>query len=139
MAYGGGVEWLNSWDRKRIAAGKITDSDFYKKAGFLAYAITGVAAVLNSLFTPNVGRRYVGITDALSNGFFYAAPGVGYNLMQSLKHAGSAAAGASNAAIAEAQRIIADSGRVAANARGIAAGGRGTGAATPVEITRRGA
>jgi hypothetical protein len=106
-AYGGVVTWGEWYDAKRIAAGTLTNKAFYKKAGFYAYAVPGVLAVINGLFDIRGTAKYRNVTSVLANGFFYDAPRFTRNLMASLKTGAGMNAGRKAGAIAEANAIVA--------------------------------
>ena len=115
-AYGGLVMAMDMWDAKRIAANSLANKDFYKKAGFYAYAGVGVISTALSLMDSPKVMKYHKYTDILANNFFYDAPRFVKNLVHNHTAATPAGldAGANAAAIAEANAIVASRRRAAA-------------------------
>ncbi len=102
IAYGGAVTLTEWWDNKRIADGKITSKDIFKKASFYTYLGVGLAATLISVF--GWMKRWERWSEHVSHGFLYDLPRFAYNLSRSMGAAGRGGAG--SAAVQEAQRIL---------------------------------
>ena len=102
IAYGGAVTLTEWWDNKRIADGKITTKDFFKKASFYTYLGVGLVATLCSVF--GWMRRWERWSEHVSHGFLYDLPRFAYNLSTSMGTTGRSRSG--SAAVQEAQRII---------------------------------
>ena len=102
IAYGGAVTLTEWWDNKRIADGKITNKDIFKKASFYTYLGVGLAATLISVF--GWMKRWERWSEHVSHGFLYDLPRFAYNLSKSMGAAGRGGAG--SAAVQEAQRIL---------------------------------
>ena len=102
IAYGGAVTLTEWWDNKRIADGKITSKDIFKKASFYTYLGVGLAATLCSVF--GWIKQWEKWEEHVSHGFFYDLPRFAYNLSTSMGAAGRSRSG--SAAVQEAQRIL---------------------------------
>lgn len=102
IAYGGAVTLSEWWDNKRIADGKITNKDIFKKASFYTYLGIGLAATLISVF--GWMKRWERWSEHVSHGFLYDLPRFAYNLSTSMGAASRGGAG--SAAVQEAQRIL---------------------------------
>jgi len=102
IAYGGAVTLAEWWDNKRIADGKITSKDIFKKASFYTYLGVGLAATLISVF--GWMKRWERWSEHVSHGFLYDLPRFAYNLSTSMGAAGRGGAG--SAAVQEVQRIL---------------------------------
>ena len=102
IAYGGVVTLTEWWDNKRIADGKITSKDVFKKASFYTYLGVGLTAPLISVF--GWMKRWERWSEHVSHGFLYDLPRFAYTLSKSMTAESSRGAG--SAAVKEAQRII---------------------------------
>ena len=102
IAYGGAVTLAEWYDNKRIAGGKITSKDIFKKASFYTYLGVGLAATLISTF--GWMKRWESWSEHVSHGFLYDLPRFAYNLSTSMGTESRGRAGST--AIEEAQRIL---------------------------------
>ena len=100
LAYGGLVTGAKWWDAQRMADGKLTDKDFFKKMSTYAYLVPGGAATIMSAF--GTMRRYEVWLEHVSHGFMYDFPSWLVNTIQSMQGTSSR-----SAAVREAQRILA--------------------------------
>lgn len=104
VAYGGLVTASNWWDGQRMADGKITDKDFFKKLETYTYlGVGGVATVMSAFGT---WRRQEQWLENISIGFMYGLPQWLVNVIQSMGGTAS-----KSVAVREAQRILNASGR----------------------------
>jgi len=104
LGYGGVVTLAGWWDSKRIADGKLSQKQLFKKAGFWAYWGIGLAATLNSQF--GWWKKGQSWSENISHGFIYDVPRQVFNLMQSQRAVPEMIAGDAAAAVREARAII---------------------------------
>jgi len=79
IAYGGAVTLTEWWDDRRIADGKIGQTDLWKKASFYTYLGIGLPATLMSAF--GWWRQMEKWTEHISHGFLYDMPRFIYNVV----------------------------------------------------------
>ena len=104
VAFGGLVTASNWFDEQRMADGKLTDKDFFKKWGTYTYLGVGGAATIMSAF--GTWRRQERWLENVSIGFMYGLPQWLVDVIQSMGGTAS-----KSAAVREAQRILSASGR----------------------------
>jgi len=99
VAYGGLVTASRWWDQQRMADGKLTERDFFKKSETYTYlGVGGVATVMSAFGTWRRQERWL---EHISHGFMYGFPQWLVDVIQSVGGAGSR-----SAAVREAQRIL---------------------------------
>jgi hypothetical protein len=104
VAYGGLVAASKWWDEQRMADGKLTDKDFFKKMGTYSYLGVGLTSTIMSAF--GTWRRQEAWLENVSIGFMYGLPQWLVDVIQSMGGTAS-----KSAAVREAQRILSASGR----------------------------
>lgn len=107
IAYGGAVTLTEWWDDRRIADGKITKKDIWKKASFYTYLGIGLPATLMSAMG---WWRQMGLwAEHVSHGFLYDMPRFIYNIVQAMGEETTTASRsrANSDAVRQAQEILA--------------------------------
>ena len=104
VAYGGAVTLTEWWDSKRIADGKLKDSELWKKAGFWTYLAIGLPATLMSAF--GWWRRQERWMEHLSHGFMYDFPRFIFNVVMDLRAPAGTEANGGNIAVKQAKEIL---------------------------------
>jgi len=103
IAYGGAVTLTEWWDDRRIADGKIGQTDLWKKASFYTYLGIGLPATLMSAF--GWWRQMEKWTEHISHGFLYDMPRFIYNVVKAMGTESRGRTGSD--AVRQAQEILA--------------------------------
>jgi hypothetical protein len=99
LGYGGLVTLTEWWDDQRIADGKLTEKDFFKKASTYGYLVPGGICLVTSAF--DLARPIKPWDEHISHGFIYDFPRFIRKAVKSFSEEGTA----KSAAVREAQRI----------------------------------
>ena len=103
LGYGGLVTLSEWYDDKRIAEGKITKKDIFKKTALYAYLVPGAVCTLTSAF--GWWRQLSPWDEHISHGFIYDFPRFLKNMVNVMGE-GTQRNPSSSAALIEAQRIL---------------------------------
>jgi len=112
LGYGGLVTLSEWWDDKRIAEGKITKKDIFKKASLYTYLLPGALCTLTSAF--GFWRQISPWDEHISHGFIYDFPRFIKNMVNTMGEGTERRRNpGSSDAVKEAQRILDENRRLA--------------------------